>query len=490
MADVDNDAAARDPRRHAPPRRGIVFTPAELAYEGLEQVLESVADRGATAVALTPGVFLPSDPERGVREPPLDVDGHVRRLDRPLWGSRVVHVDRYAPYEADPHIWQGVPYPPSRVAPPEHRVDVARQMIDRSHAVGIEPHIILSPTIVPGLPGGHSMSGGVQQADATERPVPAAGHRSDRIIAGQGCPNHPDVQALVGGRIREAAQRYPDAAGFFFDWVEYTCYFPADAFTCFCTHCERSARDRGLDWEAMQRGVRALWDRLHELTVADLRQVAEAEEGFLALLAPDDLAAVELHQCFKADSVESAYERIRAQFQRAGLPDARIGANGFPPPWDRITGAALAGAGRYAEVVRPKFFTFHWSMMVRWYTEALRDWNRDLPEAEIVRAVLAWFGISGGDRAPTAEAFGMPTPHESHPLDAADVVAKIDAVARSLDDPLRCEAYIHSYQPAADFDELLGAVGRLDIGGVWVQRYGYLSDAKLDILATHWGATR
>lgn len=472
---------------HAPGRRGVVFTPAELQYEGLDQVLESVAAKGVNAVALTPGVFLPSDAERGVREPPLDVDGHARVLDRPLWGARVAHVDRYAPYEPDPSIWAGVPYPPSRVAPAEHRTDVARQMIDRSRELGIDPYIILSPTIVPGLPGGHSMSGGTAEVDASERPMPVAGSRSERIIAGQGCPNHPHVQALVEARVKETVQHYPDAAGFFFDWVEYTCYFPVDAFTCFCTHCESAALAAGFDWGAMRHGVRRLWDRLHAITPADLHAVSESGGGLLSLLSADDRAAVELHQRFKAQSVARTYELIREVLRTAGS-DISLGASGFPDPWGRITGAALGAAGEYADVVRPKFFTFHWAMMVRWYSEALLSWNTDLPEDLVVRAVLTDFGISGGDRALTPSAFGMPGPEESHPLSARDVVAKIENVTKSLDASTRCEAYLHSYQPAADFDQLLGAVNQLDIAGIWVQRYGYLSDEKLDILAAHWRA--
>jgi hypothetical protein len=36
----------------------------------------------------------------GTREPPLDVDGAARLLDRPLWGRRELYLKGYDPHEA------------------------------------------------------------------------------------------------------------------------------------------------------------------------------------------------------------------------------------------------------------------------------------------------------------------------------------------------------------------------------------------------------
>src|SRR5690606_5569868 len=119
-------------------------------------------------------------------------------------------------------------------------------------------------------------------------------------------------------RVQEAVQHYPDAAGLFFDWVEYTCYFPVDAFTCFCTYCEQAAVAAQLDWPAMRRGVHALWDRMHTLSAADLHTVTEPGAGFLSLLSSEDRAAVELHQGFKAASVARTYELIREVLDSSG----------------------------------------------------------------------------------------------------------------------------------------------------------------------------
>lgn len=469
--------------------RGVVFTPAELQYEGLERVLGDLAGSGVNAVAVTPGVFLPGDPESGVREPPLDVDGEVRQLDRPLWGSRVAYVQRFAPYEPDPQIWAGLPYPSSEQAPPGHRADMARQMIDEARRLQMRPYIIISPTILPGLPGGHSMSGGIVQGEPHERPLPVGGRRSKRIIAGQGCPNNPSVRDLVVARVRETVKHYGDAAGLFLDWIEYTCYFPEDAFTCFCRSCERTARAQGVDWPALEEGVRALWSRLQRLTDVDLRAVIDAGT-FRVLVSLADCAAIEEHQRFKATSVAGLYDLVRRTAVEAGAPGLSIGANGFPGPFSTVTGADFAVTAGSVDVVRPKFFTFHWAMMVRWYGETLMQRNPHLDESLVVAAMLSVFGISGGGYDRSLASFGMPKPGQSHPLSVADVRRKVEDVVTAVGHVDRCEAYIHSYQPVDDLDNLVRAMDETDVGGVWVQRYGYLSDAKLDRLRSRWNDGR
>ncbi len=49
-------------------------------------------------------------------------------------------------------------------------------------------------------------------------------------------------------------------------------------------------------------------------------------------------------------------------------------------------------------------------------------------------------------------------------------------------------AYLHSYRPAAELAEVLTAAAASGAGGVWVQRYGYLSDEKLAVLRDAWAA--
>lgn len=467
--------------------RGVVLTPAEIQFEGMDCVLDRINRTGANAVAISPGVFLPGSSETGVREPPVDVDGEVRELDRPLWGSRVAYVRRFSPYAPDPQIWQNVPFKAPTLAPEGYRVDVARQLIDAARQRELAAYLILSPTVLPGLPGGHSMSGGIAGGDMDERPLPISGTRSKRIIAGQGCPNNEQVRALVVARVREAVKHYGDAAGFFFDWLEYTCYFLEDAFTCVCPSCRAAAVRAGIEWEPLTQAVRDLWNRLHVLTNDDLRLIVET--GTLSVLLSEAQAErVAGFWQFKARSVASLLQLIAETVRASGSPQLSIGANGFPPPWSKITGAKFGAAAPYVNCVRPKFFTFHWAMMVRWYGEAVRAWNPDLDERLIVAALLALFGMHPPheEHRQRLSDYGMPKPTEPHPLTAADIRRKLEQVNAQVAGTARVEAYVHSYQPVKTFNELMVAMEDTEIDGVWVQRYGYLSDEKLEVLTDRW----
>lgn len=475
-----------NPNQETQRTRGVVFTPAELEYEGVDTVLDRMVDIGATAVSLTPGVFLPGTKEDGVREPPIDVEGEVRVLDRPLWGSRVAYVRRYSPYVPNPALWEGVPFRAPTPAPDSYNRDVAREMIDAAHQRGLAPHIILSPTVLPGLPGGHSMSGGTGIADASERPLPVDGKRNNRIVAGTGCPNNPAVRKLVLAQIHEALDHYGDAAGFFFDWLEYTCYFLEDVFTCVCPSCQAEAARQNLDWDRLSGALRRFHERLHRLTDRDLEAVIESG-AFMSLLDEADHRDLREFWTFKARSVAGLLELIATTVHSSPTPGIKLAANGFPAPWSMVTGSQFEISAPYVDQVHPKFFTFHWAMMVRWYGESLREWNPGLDEALLVRALLVSFDIhpeSANQRL--LSDFGMPTPDQPHPLSADDVRRKVEIVTRAVAGSVQVKPYIHSYQPVDTFEQVVAAMEATEIDGVWVQRYGYLSDEKLEVLKSHW----
>ena len=96
-------------RRSGGRQLGVVLTPAEVQDEGLDRVLDNIVGAGATAISPTLGVYAPGRPGEGSREPPLDVSGQVRLLDRPLWGKRELWLRGYTPHSPDPNIWADVP---------------------------------------------------------------------------------------------------------------------------------------------------------------------------------------------------------------------------------------------------------------------------------------------------------------------------------------------------------------------------------------------
>ena len=97
---------------------GVVLTPAEVQDEGLDRVLDNIVGAGATAISPTLGVYAPARSGEGSREPPLDVSGSARLLDRPLWGQRELWMRGYTPHPPDPAT---------------NHVDLYRFLLTRNH---------------------------------------------------------------------------------------------------------------------------------------------------------------------------------------------------------------------------------------------------------------------------------------------------------------------------------------------------------------------
>ena len=470
--------------------RGVVLTPAEVANEGAEPIVDAVCEAGATAVAISPGVFVPTDPDDGVREPPLDIAGEARVLDRPLWGRTVQYLKGYAPYEPDPAIWADVPFPPPTPAPEGIRVDHAARALHAARSRGLPGYVITSPTVLPGLPGGQSFSSGRAATDGSGRVVRVDGSVARQQIAGQGCINDPRVRALARARITETVGHYPDAAGLFVDWAEYTCYLPEDIFTCFCEHCADSATRSGLDWGAIRAGVREIVTRLRGITDNDLTRFLDTPatsivDGLARLSGASErsrAAAAELMR-FKARSVVDFIRALRGWVHSAG-PGLELGVNGFAPPWNEVTGADFAGLAAVADTVRCKLFSFHWSMMVGWLGEYLRAGNPVLSDELVLAAATAIYRMPAVPGATLAD-YGMPGPEQPHPIPMTALADRLTEARAGVPPNGRLDAYLHSYRPAAEFGALLAATAdRAD--GTWIQRYGYLSDRKLGILRDAW----
>lgn len=468
---------------------GVVLTAAEALSEGVDVVLDNIVRAGATAISPTLGIMVETRPGEGTREPPLDVAGQVRLLDRPLWGKRELYLRGYVPHEPDPSIWVDVPYAPPMVAPPELRIDVPRQVIEGARSRGLKVQIQISPYTLPGAPGGQSVSSGHGGGVVSDRPVRVDGSTAERIVAGHGCLNNPRVRALGRARVREALRHYSDVDGIFLDWAEYTCYFLEDCFTCFCRHCRATGEASGYDWTRIERDTRALWDRLHQLTASDVRRAADRADWPFALAGSlVDYSGVGDLLRFKTATVRSAIGELRAVMDAEGAQGVPLGVNGFAPPWCLTTGMHYGDVSTVAQETRCKWFTFHWPMITRWWCESMLAWNPSLDEADVLRAVTTVLDLPSpaDDHRRRLADYGMPAPSEPHPITPEALTRKQNQAIAMAGGRAPCLAYVHSYRPASEFARHLEAALASDAPGCWVQRYGYLSDEKLAIMRAIW----
>jgi hypothetical protein len=467
-----------------------VLTPAEVQDEGLERVLDNIERAGATAISPTLGVIAPAAPGEGRREPPLDVEGAARLLDRPLWGKRELWIHNYTPHEPDPAIWRDVPYPPPAVAPVEVRIDVPRQIIDAAKRRGLRVEIQINPYGLPGAAAGQAVDAGRVAVNPADRPRRIDGGTAERAVSGHGCLNNPRVRALGRARLREALTHYPDVDGIYLDWAEYTTYFLEDCFVCFCEHCQAAATAAGYDWSAMDRDTRALWNRLHRLTAADLRRVTDAAD-WTFIVGETAISASGVGELlrFKAATVCAAAAELRAIMDEQGASGVDLGLNGFATPWSRITGMDYRTVSQVCQETRCKLFTFHWPMITRWWSETLLAWNPDLSENDVLRAVTTALDLPApiNEHRQWLRDYGMPRPDEPHPIAPEALTRKMNQAVALAGDGAPCYAYVHGYRPPDELALHLEAVLASDAPGCWIQRYGYLSDEKLELIGRIWG---
>lgn len=476
------------------PERGVNITTGELDSEGVATVLDAIAATGANAIGLPTNVVVESSPEEGLREPPLDLEGERRVLDRPLWGKHALHVQRYPVHAPDINLWRDLPWNPPSAAPEPIRIDFPRQAIEGARARNLRVYAQLAPYVIPGAVGGQDSLTGSGALRNEYRPQRFVGGPNPDAITFTGCLNHPVVRELGRVRVRELLRHYGDVDGLSLDWVEYPVYLADKLFTCFCGHCRIQAQALGYDWETITSAVRVLWDSIHTLTPDQLHALAESGDWGDLISDPDHIqAGIRAWLDFKTESVALALKDIRETMDDAGCRDMLLSTNGFCLPWGRMSGAAYPPGDNGVDSQRVKLYSFHWHMMVRWWSETLLLWNRgsQITPADMTAAVLSLFGMVLQD-APdnvTPEFFGMPAPADSHNLTPGSYTYRLENALARHDNQAPMLPLIHGYRSTESFASLLETIRPYTREGLWVQRYGYLNDDKLAALAHEWHGT-
>ena len=140
-----------------------------------------------------------------------------------------------------------------------------------------------------------------------------------------------------------------------------------------------------------------------------------------------------------------------------------------------------ARAGRHSASISVKLYTMHWPMMLRFYGDVLHKANPGVSEVLLVKALVQWFDIADDTaRTPLAD-WAYPEPDVPHPVGAKAQARKIrEAQASAGATPVI--ALAHAYGPLDDFRRRVKVAYEAAGRRVWVNRYGYLSNAKLDAM--------
>jgi len=446
----------------------VTVMPEYAQTEGVEAVVDRLIQAGVTGINTSPYVMAPADAATGGREPPADADaGKVRLLDRPLWGERAIFVRPAPSFAPDHALYRGLRYQPTEPdeLTREEGPTVAR-FIEAAKARGLTMHLQVQAAIPPGY---RVQFGGPVEDDMPRRP-------DGRTVEGRVDKNaslaSPHILDYGAALLQDLAQAYPTVDGFRLDWPEYPPYAWGSFFFDFSDHARARAEAWGCDFEAMREAAAEL-ERFLETKLAPSHLRADAYSLIRGLLARPALAA---WLQFKSDLIQAMLDRYRA-----ALP-ARFGltVQTFPPPWTLLSGFDFARNGALSQGLGMKLYTMHWPMMLGFYAEALRRGNPGLDDVSLARSLVRLFDT--GDAAETpARSLRYPEPDEAHPAGDAAQARKIGAAqAEAGANPVF--PIVHAYGPVDDFRRRAEVAWAASPHGIWVNRYAYLADAKLEVL--------
>ncbi|MEZ5906632.1 MAG: hypothetical protein R3C69_16560 [Geminicoccaceae bacterium] len=418
---------------------GITVMPEWIQAEGIDRVLDNLQMAGANAVGTSPYVMAPSDDPAAGREPPIDAGaGKVRLLDRDLWGKRELRCVTAPSFAPDTSLYQGLRYQPAAASELTERegwkvgdfIEAAQNAASRCISRSRRPF--------------RRATGCSSAGRRTRQPLLPDGSTHVGRVDKNGSLAAPEIVAYLEALLQDVAKAYPTVDAVRLDWPEYPPYTLDAWLFDFSAHAERAALAKGYDFAA-------------------LRELAGRYQREPARFLADGLAPLAELGRFKADLAVDLLGRARAV-----LPaDTKLVAHAFPPPWNELSGLDFARVGAIADDIAVKLYTMHWPMMLKGYLE--RMGRLDAAGAVAIQKLF-----DTGD-APL-EALRYPEPQEAHPVGAEAQARKIRAAAAAAPS---IHAAAHAYGPLDDVLARARVAWEASNKRIWLNRYGYLSDAKL-----------
>ena len=456
---------------------GITILPEYIQTEGIDNILESLERAGATAVSTSPYVMEPATPQTGHREPPGDAKkGVVRLLDRPLWGHDALYVRTEPSWEHDLSLYTGLSYQPDSVGDLTRREGyLVGEFIRAAQNAGFKVYFQIMAAIPPAYR--------VQFSSLSDDDLPRLpdGSLPSVRIDQNGSLASPDLIAYQNSFIQDLCNAYPEIDGFRVDWPEYPPYTLDGLFLDFSNHAARAATRLGLDFKRMRRDVKALRDSLlGNLTDAMLTDALENDSGrhrFLQKISQRPGIADWLF--LKSILSTELLEGFRTTISAATGQHTELIAQAFPPPFSVLSGLSPSRLSGVVDSIQPKFYTMHWPVILKFYGEAIMEANPGLSEPLLVKLLVRLMDIADDDGLALLRDYHYPEPDEDHPVGVGAIARKIRQVrSEAVDIPVT--ALAHGYGPLADVGSRLKAAWNASEGRVWMNRYCYLSDEKLD----------
>jgi len=464
---------------------GVTVMPEWFQCEGIEAVLDRLQSIGANAMVTSPYLLEIAPEGEGAREPPPDGDaGIVRPLDRALWGRHESWVRTAPSLVHDFSRYKGLRYQPS----PPGKLTLAQpnlldRVIEAARGRGME---VFLQVMAASPPGYRVQFSGAQSEDQCLGPD---GQMHAQRVDRNASLASPHVHAYGAALLAELAHRYPGVNGLRIDWPEYPPYDLRSALFDFSTHAGAALVEQGVEPLSYGELVMQHLARWRDAASSAAPQGAVAVRERLREAGWDDFFGEhgdgQPLWASKRASVTKMLQTYRHALDQVSGPRRSLQPQVFPAPWSQWSGFAWDALAGTADAVGVKLYTMHWPMMARYWARDLVGANAG-PQFDAVTAAMADF-LGLCDEPADGASLHYPPPTTAHPVGVQRQRDKLSqAQARAGEVPV--VAYAHSYGPLHDVVARceLAVQSSLQAGGsgrVWINRYGYLSDAKLAALA-------
>lgn len=448
---------------------GITVLGDFILSEGADSILENMSRIGATAVAVNPTVTAPGDESNGSWQPPIDAGSSPRVFDRPLWGKHSLWVRSGVSYRPNAELYADSAYKPRTPNDlTEAHGHVIGEFIDQAVDAGLKVYFQV----------GAVQPSGLRDEDRPRLPngeIPSNRMADTASLASEA------VRSYNRAYVHDLLEAYPKVTGFRPDWPEYPCYTLGEVFQDFSEHVAAWATEHEFDFDSIRTAGQQLWDLLNGHR--DDRQLTD--EDFTRESSRSELSAglaqwLQLKHALSNDILQHWRDAIDA----AGRTDVELSANAFMTPYTHVTGLDFSGAASICGAVSPKFYTMHWSLMVKFWAEPILAANPQLSEEAVVGCLVRLMDIASGDTTGLRVAdYGYPDPDEPHPIPDEPQLRKLEQVAAEVSGNAKLIPLVHGYGPPEDFRRRLALVAESKaVDGLWINRYGYLGEEKLDAI--------
>ena len=463
---------------------GITVMPEYVQAEGVDAVLERVADIArATSVTTSPYVVSVAPEGTGHREPPADAEaGGKRLLDRALWGRRELWMTASSSFRPDLARYEGLTYrPPETDATTEADGPVVGSFLDAAGDRGLKTWLQIQAAIPPC----HRVQfGGPVDAD---QPLMPDGRAFTGRVDKNASLASADLRAYMRAFVGDLWRAYPMIGGFRFDWPEYPAYHFEALFFDFNPQVARFASGLGLDFEGLRAGCAAFLAELGDGSARRRKIALDDLDAFRADIFAAYPALSEMIALRTAVVTEYGWF-LREIVEEASGGRAGVFLQCFPPPLNEATGFDIAAQSANADLIGVKAYTMHWPMIEADILGALRS-RADFAPESVARALSRLLALSP-DAPRDPSGIRYPEPDEAHPAASADIAAKMRTARGQVARGTVMCGVTHGYGPLEDVRRRFDAVAEGAGGVVEINRYGYLSDAKLEAIGARVAAAR